>query len=509
MPDEAMPVNDGLGAAWILEFDLPALLTELGLTSASGDDEDQEAVLAAEHEATAVDITSRIAECLPPGPALACVLAQRVPGAASDWELPGIASSYRRLATWAQAAELAAVAEIAARSAAANPKIGAADDGRPRWLPPEAAAQVALAMQMSQPGASDWVDLAIQMRWRLPSTGEALSTGTIDLARARIIAEGTTVLSDELAAAVEERVLAGAPDKTTGQLRSSVRRAVLAIDPEGAEERRKETERRAKISLCADEQGTATLMGSCLPGVHAAAAMARISAMARALKASGAQGGLDLLRAHIFLGLLLGTLPLIPPAADGPPDEPAPDGPADEPPAAGPPTDSGPGDPPAGRGTGDPQADDRPGDPPANDDRNVTPTDDGSPSGLGPNGVDALSRKHGAATLQQPDSSADDCSRDCSSGGCPGGDDCPPTPWHEMPPPGDGDAPSEPTAIAWTWPSSSSPGRTATRTTRRDHHHRIGRRCQHGYLRTTPRAAKRDRSDPQSDYSTWSFHGQR
>ena len=299
LPDEPLlpSANDSLGAAWILEFDLPALLAELGLASACGEGEDQEAVLAAEHEAlaaheaTAIDITSRIAECLPPGPALACMLAQRVPGAASDWELPGIASSYRRLAAWAQAAELAAVAEIAARSAAANPRIGAANDGRPRWLPPEAAAQVALAMQMSQPGASDWVDLAIQMRWRLPSTGEALSTGTIDLARARIIAEGTAVLPDEHATAVEERVLAGAADKTTGQLRGAVRRAVLAVDPEGAEERRKDTERRAKISLYPDEQGTATLTGSCLPGVHAAAAMARISAMARALKASGAQGG--------------------------------------------------------------------------------------------------------------------------------------------------------------------------------------------------------------------------
>src|SRR5262249_15680586 len=280
-------------------------------------------------------------------------------------------------------------------------------------LPPEAAAQVALTLQMSQPGASDWVNLAMQMRWRLPSTGEALSTGTIDLARARIIAEGTAVLPDELATPVEERVLAGARDKTTGQLGGAVGRAVLAVDPEGAEERRKDAERRAKISLYPDEQGTATLAGSCLPGIHAAAAMARISAMARALKASGAQGGLDLLRAHIYLGLLLGTLPVIPPPADGPPDEAAPDGPpADDPP------DTPPADGPPDTPQGDAPADGPPGTPPAEQ-----PADRGS---SGPPANDG----RGDPRADGPPADA-----------CPGGDDCPPSPWDEIRPPGDGDAP--------------------------------------------------------------------
>jgi len=64
--------------------------------------------------------------------------------------------------------------------------------------------------------------------------------------------------------------------------------------------------------------------------VHAAAAMARIKAMAWALKASGAGGSIDLLCAQIYLGLLLGTLPLIPPADGAPPDQPG-DGPGNDP----------------------------------------------------------------------------------------------------------------------------------------------------------------------------------
>ena len=74
--------------------------------------------------------------------------------------------------------------------------------------------------------------------------------------------------------------------------------------------------------------------------------MARVSALARALKASGAGGGIDLLRAQVFLGLLCGTLPLIPPAHGAPPDNPPP--PDDPPPPGNPP----PGGTPPGHGPG-------------------------------------------------------------------------------------------------------------------------------------------------------------
>ena len=57
---------------------------------------------------------------------------------------------------------------------------------------------------------------------------------------------------------------------------------------------------------------TATLAGQNLPGIHAAAAMARITALARARKAAGTPGPIDLLRAQVYLGLLLGTLPAHP-----------------------------------------------------------------------------------------------------------------------------------------------------------------------------------------------------
>ncbi len=93
--------------------------------------------------------------------------------------------------------------------------------------------------------------------------------------------------------------------------------------------------------------------------------MARITALARALKASGAGGGIDLLRSHVYLGLLLGTLPYIPPPADAPPDQ-TPDNddsqPGGEPPGGEPPG----GEPPGGSQCGDgfPGGEPRDGEPP-------------------------------------------------------------------------------------------------------------------------------------------------
>jgi len=364
------------GAA-LSDEDLLALLDSLGVAGTHDPEEHQEAIADAEWEALqAYDFGADdedgegravspvlVGEHLPAGPGLAAVLAQDPLAGASDWDLPGLAAGYRRLAAWAQARELSACAEIAARRAAANPKIGTCEDGRPASLPPEAAAEVGLELSMTQPGASAWTALACQLRWALPLTGDALAAGTIDLGRARIIADATVFLTRDHASQVEARVVPAAGRQTTGQLRAAVRRAVLAIDPDGAEQRQRDTERSAKLALYPGEEGTATLTGSCLPGLEAAAAMARITAMARALKSSGAHGGIDLLRANIFLGLLLGTLPLIPPPADGPPEGSAP---ADGPPEGPPPANGPPEGPPPARTAVDDAAPDYP--PPGDDD---------------------------------------------------------------------------------------------------------------------------------------------
>ena len=268
------------------------------------------------------------ADGLAPGPGLGYWMGCFRPAEMDDFSLPGAAAACRRLASWAQATELAVVAEVAARTAARDEKVPVGPDRRPARVPDEAAAEVALALRMSQFGATCWTDLAVTLAWRLTGTSAALHDGRIDLSRARLIAEVTSVLDDRGARLAEDKILPDAGSKTLGQLRAALRRAVITVDPQAAERRREGAERKARVGLYGDEEGTATLSGQNLPGVRAAAAMARITALARALKASGAAGGIDLLRAQVFVGLLLGTLPLIPPADDAPPGPPD-DGPVD------------------------------------------------------------------------------------------------------------------------------------------------------------------------------------
>jgi hypothetical protein len=282
-------------------------------------------------------VAGRIAESLPTGPGLAGWLAQARAADLEDGALAGIAASFRRLASWAAAGELAAVAQIASRSARTDRRAEVDAAGRPDRVTADAAGQVALALAMSHDGATSWADLGVMLTWRLPATGAALASGQIDLARARMIVRTTTALSEEAARKVEAAVLGRAGWLTLGQLHAALRRAVIKADPDGAERRRRQAERNACVALYPEDEGTATLAGYSLPGVEAAAAMARITALARAMKAGGSDGQMDWLMAHVFLGLLLGTLTQTPPDPGSRDDQP----PSAEPPGSTPPNSGG------------------------------------------------------------------------------------------------------------------------------------------------------------------------
>jgi len=326
-------------------LDYQALLEALAAGGLlDGRAEDQDAVLADELAAEqdgrmgppmpAGHVAALAVEHMDPGPAMAGWL--EVAAAAAGWldetALAGVVIAAQKLASHAHAAGLAAVAQISARAAAADRRIGVAADGRPARVGRDAVGQVGLALTLTDYGAAERAELAVALSWRLPATGAALAAGRIDLDRAEAIATATAVLSEDAARAVEAAVLPDASWETTTELRRQLRRAVIAADPDAAERRRENAERQARVCLYGDDDGTATLTGSGLPAVEAAAAMARVTAIARAMKAAGEAGGLDLHRARVMIGLLLGTLPYIPPPDGAPRDEPEP-----------PPGDGGPG----------------------------------------------------------------------------------------------------------------------------------------------------------------------
>jgi Domain of unknown function (DUF222) len=337
----------GGGMSWLWDFDLAAVVeavtgaapwlradsgpeaADSAVADASGRGQDdaavdpeadeaeyQEALAAGQAREIPLELVAgRIAESLPTGPGLAGWLAQARAADLEDGALAGIAAAFRRLASWAAAGELAAVAQIASRSARTDRRAEVDAAGRPDRVTADAAGQVALALALSHDGATSWADLGVMLTWRLPATGAALSAGEIDLARARMIVRMTSPLNDEAARQAEAAVLGRAGWLTLGQLHAALRRAIIKVDPDGAERRRRQAERNASVALYPEDEGTATLAGYALPGVEAAAAMARITALARTMKACGSAGQMDWLRAHVFLGLLLGTLP---PAASGP-----------------------------------------------------------------------------------------------------------------------------------------------------------------------------------------------
>jgi len=120
------PKQGGDGLRWSFEFDLESVLAEIGL---------------------------------------AAWLAQQDPARLADRDLPGAAAAFRKVASWAQAAELSVVAQITARSAAWDKKAGLEADGRPAQVTRDAAAQVGLGLAMSPCGASAWAELAVTLGW--------------------------------------------------------------------------------------------------------------------------------------------------------------------------------------------------------------------------------------------------------------------------------------------------------------------------------------------------------
>ncbi len=165
-----------------------------------------------------------------PGPALAAWLGQAGPGQLDEAGLVNSITGWRKLTSWAQAQELAAVAELGRRRGVMDDP--EADRDPVRELSAEFAPnEVALALTLTQYAAEWWMSLAVSMSRRLPATWSALSQGTIDLGRAKLIDAWTTPLDDELARAVERKVLVRAGQQTTGQLRASLQRAVISVDP--------------------------------------------------------------------------------------------------------------------------------------------------------------------------------------------------------------------------------------------------------------------------------------
>ncbi len=186
------------GLAWSHELDLAQLLAAVGATQlGAAGDEDAAAEEAAAADAAAEagtpprDLTGVVADQLPPGPALAACLSGADPECCRSGICP---VSRRRSAAW-RGGRRPGSSPRSRRWPRAPPPVmttsASTADGRPEQVTPAAGSTVGLELVMSHPAAMAWTGLGVTLRWRLAATWAALSAGTIDLYRARLIAEAT------------------------------------------------------------------------------------------------------------------------------------------------------------------------------------------------------------------------------------------------------------------------------------------------------------------------------
>jgi hypothetical protein len=233
-------------------------------------------------------------------------LAQR-----EDNALLGLIRGWRKVASLAAAAELAAVSEFSRRRHDEAKADGAWDS----TAIDAADVELAAALTLTTRGTQLLMDRAAMMH-ELPATATALAAGRIDWPKALVLINGLSGQDPDLARRIESQVIGRAPQQTTGQLRAALNQALLAADPAAAERRRQAEERHARIERGPEPGGvTALLAGRCLPVTDTVTAWNRITAMARQLRLAGAEGSLDELRVHVYLALLNGEA-VRAPAAD-------------------------------------------------------------------------------------------------------------------------------------------------------------------------------------------------
>ncbi len=172
--------------------------------------------------------------------------------------------------------------------------------------------EVACALRWSVGFTAARLAQAHHLVTKLPKVLALHETGAIGEAHARAAAEATYGLSDQAVAAVQDRVLARAPEQTVTQFRAGLRRAAAAVDTRTVDDTHQAARAGRLVRLSPLPDGMAGIW-STHTALDAAAIYARLSEAARhAEQAAGEHRigdriGMDARRADIVRDLLLGT----------------------------------------------------------------------------------------------------------------------------------------------------------------------------------------------------------
>jgi hypothetical protein len=170
-----------------------------------------------------------------------------------------------------------------------------------------AAAEVRAALHLTRRSADNEISIALELATRLPQIHQMLAAGVLDLRRARVLLDGTSHLSDDIARRIIEQIADDATRYTTGQLRARLHRLCIETEPDDATQRYQDAATERRVAVEANNTGTANLLGMDLPPDRATAAAQRINHIARSRRHKNEDRTMDQLRADAYLDLLCGT----------------------------------------------------------------------------------------------------------------------------------------------------------------------------------------------------------
>lgn len=244
-------------------------------------------------------------ESIPPGPFLAAIVTSVDRSKLNGFDLVRLLKARERLVAHSQAGVAADTFEMAH----ATPGDEDSDAERLEEGFEYAADELRPALVVTRSAANRRLGLAFDLLERLPLVWALLDEGQIDLARARVMCNGTAHLDEDEARRVVDLVAERASRLTTGQLAAWIRRLCVDSDPEKARKRYDHALEERKVWIEQTEFGTGNVHLLDIDIADARAIGKRVNAHMISLRRDGDTRSHDNLRADILTDLILGSDP--------------------------------------------------------------------------------------------------------------------------------------------------------------------------------------------------------
>ncbi|MFP3881955.1 MAG: DUF222 domain-containing protein [Actinomycetota bacterium] len=241
-------------------------------------------------------------EEIPPGLFLAAIVSSVDPSRLNGHDVVRLMQARARLSSHHEAGKYQAMSEVAF-SPACPPSAGVV---RSTEEVEYAAVGIAAALALTTSASKTYLARAVALAAPLRRVLDALESGSIDAAKAKVFDAVLAHLPVETIDAVLDQILDEAGELTTGQLRARLTKLVMAADPDGAASSFQEGLEDRKVTTNANPDFTGSFHILNGHPDEIAAAREHVETLARKLKTKHEPRTLDQIRADVALDLLRG-----------------------------------------------------------------------------------------------------------------------------------------------------------------------------------------------------------